>query len=192
MPAGPRMVLVARRPMHPTRTSPGGPPGPGGRPAFGAARPGFWRASRLWCASPRRRWRRWSYSASRGGAASSESSSATAAWTPAVSQEDQGRPNEWLCAPRLAGGAQIPQEPVLITRTITVTEGISVKDLAEKLGVRGKDLIASLLMRGVFVTVNQSLDAELVKDVAAWLGPTPRSSPSRTRWPMRPQKPREG
>jgi translation initiation factor IF-2 len=51
-----------------------------------------------------------------------------------------------------------------------VTEGISVKDLAEKLGVRGKDLIASLLMRGVFVTVNQSLDAELVKDVAAQFG----------------------
>ena len=57
-----------------------------------------------------------------------------------------------------------------ITRTITVTEGISVKDLAEKLGVRGKDLIATLLMRGVFVTVNQSLDAELVKDVARQFG----------------------
>jgi translation initiation factor IF-2 len=71
--------------------------------------------------------------------------------------------------PRFAG-AQIPQEPVPITRTITVTEGISVKDLAEKLGVRGKDLIASLLMRGVFVTVNQSLDAELVKDVATQFG----------------------
>jgi translation initiation factor IF-2 len=68
------------------------------------------------------------------------------------------------------GGAQIPQEPIAISRTITVTEGISVKDLADKLGVRGKDLIASLLMRGVFVTVNQSLDAELVKDVAAQFG----------------------
>jgi translation initiation factor IF-2 len=68
------------------------------------------------------------------------------------------------------GGANVPHEPLPITRTITVTEGISVKDLAEKLGVRGKDLIASLLMRGVFVTVNQSLDAELVKDVAAQFG----------------------
>jgi translation initiation factor IF-2 len=68
------------------------------------------------------------------------------------------------------GGAQVPHEPLPITRTITVTEGISVKDLAEKLGVRGKDLIASLLMRGVFVTVNQSLDAELVKDVASQFG----------------------
>jgi len=36
--------------------------------------------------------------------------------------------------------------------------------------VRGKDLIATLLMRGVFVTVNQSRDAELVKDVAAQFG----------------------
>jgi len=42
--------------------------------------------------------------------------------------------------------------------------------LAEKLEIRAKDLIASLLMTGVFVTVNQSLDAEMVKDVAAKFG----------------------
>jgi translation initiation factor IF-2 len=66
--------------------------------------------------------------------------------------------------------AQVPSGPVPITRTITVTEGVSVKDLAEKLEVRGKDLIATLLVRGVFVTVNQTLDAELVKDVAAQFG----------------------
>jgi translation initiation factor IF-2 len=59
---------------------------------------------------------------------------------------------------------------VPITKAITVTEGISVKDLAEKLDVRGKDLIATLLMRGVMVTVNQSLDGELVKDVARQFG----------------------
>ncbi len=68
------------------------------------------------------------------------------------------------------GGSQISREPVPITRTITVTEGISVKDLAEKLDVRGKDLIATLLMKGVFVTVNQSLEGELVKDVARQFG----------------------
>ena len=72
--------------------------------------------------------------------------------------------------PSRFGGVQVSMEPLPITRTITVTEGISVKDLAEKLGVRGKDLIASLLMRGVFVTVNQSLDGELVKDVARQFG----------------------
>ena len=68
------------------------------------------------------------------------------------------------------GGPQIPQGDVPITKIITVTEGISVKDLAEKLDVRGKDLIATLLMRGVMVTVNQSLDGELVKDVARQFG----------------------
>jgi len=67
-------------------------------------------------------------------------------------------------------GVQYSNEPVPITREITVTEGISVKDLAEKLDVRAKDLIATLLMGGVFVTVNQSLDAEMVKDVAAKFG----------------------
>jgi translation initiation factor IF-2 len=67
-------------------------------------------------------------------------------------------------------GPQFSTEPLPITREITVTEGISVKDLAEKLEVRAKDLIASLLMGGLFVTVNQSLDAEMVKDVAAKFG----------------------
>ena len=72
--------------------------------------------------------------------------------------------------PSRFGGAQVPMGEVPITRTITVTEGITVKDLAEKLDLRGKDLIAMLLMRGVFVTVNQSLDNDLVKQVAAAYG----------------------
>ncbi len=67
-------------------------------------------------------------------------------------------------------GMQLSNEPLPITREITVTEGISVKDLAEKLDIRAKDLIATLLMGGVFVTVNQSLDAEMVKDMAAKFG----------------------
>src|SRR5262249_12980899 len=39
----------------------------------------------------------------------------------------------------------VSNEPLPITRTITITEGISVKDLAEKLEIRAKDLIARLL-----------------------------------------------
>ncbi len=73
-------------------------------------------------------------------------------------------------APPSRTTAQVPTGPVPITRTITITEGISVKDLAEKLEVRAKDLIATLLVRGVFVTVNQTLDVELVKDVAKQFG----------------------
>ena len=68
--------------------------------------------------------------------------------------------------PRLA----VSNEPLPISRSITITEGISVKDLAEKLDVRAKDLIARLLMKGVLATVNQTLDAELAKDLARHFG----------------------
>jgi len=68
------------------------------------------------------------------------------------------------------GGPIMSSEPLPITRTITITEGVSVKDLAEKLEVRAKDIIARLLMRGVMATVNQTLDAELAKDVARQFG----------------------
>jgi translation initiation factor IF-2 len=64
----------------------------------------------------------------------------------------------------------VPSEPLPITRNITITEGISVKDLAEKLGIRAKDLIARLLTRGVFATINQTLDAELATEMARFFG----------------------
>ncbi len=68
--------------------------------------------------------------------------------------------------PRLS----LSTEPLPITRTITVTEGVSVKDLAEKLGVRAKDVIARLLARGVFATINQTLDQDLARDMARQFG----------------------
>ena len=61
-------------------------------------------------------------------------------------------------------------EALPISRTITITEGISVKDLAEKVEVRAKDVIARLLARGVFATINQTLDAELAKEMARQFG----------------------
>jgi translation initiation factor IF-2 len=68
--------------------------------------------------------------------------------------------------PRLS----LSNEPLPITRSITIAEGISVKDLAEKLEIRAKDLIARLLSRGVFATINQTLDAELASDMARFFG----------------------
>ena len=68
--------------------------------------------------------------------------------------------------PRLS----LSNEPQPITRSITITEGISVKDLAEKLGLRAKDLIARLLLRGVFATINQTLDTELASEMARFFG----------------------
>ncbi len=163
---GPPGAPGVRRPMHPTRNAPTGAP-TGARPGFGqrpgmGARPGFGQrpgpggapglmpppgeAPRPQRPGPNARRGRQQYPKSKEG------------------------PMKGFAPPSRFGGAQVPSEPLPITRTITVTEGISVKDLAEKLEVRGKDLIASLLMRGVFVTVNQSLDGELVKDVARQFG----------------------
>ena len=64
----------------------------------------------------------------------------------------------------------VSNEPQPITRSITITEGISVKDLAEKLDIRAKDLISRLLARGVFATINQTLDAELASEMARFFG----------------------
>ncbi len=68
--------------------------------------------------------------------------------------------------PRLS----VSNEPLPITRSLVIPEGISVKDLAEKLEVRAKELIARLMMKGVLATVNQTLDFELAKDLARHFG----------------------
>jgi translation initiation factor IF-2 len=160
--------------MHPTRPGfgggPGGPGGgrpgfggPGGRPGFGGPRPGG------------------GFGGPRPGGAPGMLPPPGEAPRPqrAAGNKPRGRqqypktkegPMKGFNPPPRYGGPMLSNEPMPITRKITVTEGVSVKDLAEKLDVRGKDLIASLLMRGVFVTVNQSLDGELVKDVARQFG----------------------
>jgi len=169
------MAPGARRPMHPTRTFPGGPSAPGGapgRPGFTpGARPGF-PARPGFGARP----------AGAPGAAPGvmpgpgEKPGMRPAARPGQRRGGQRYektkegPMKGFQPPPRYGGQQVSREPIPITRTITVTEGISVKDLAEKLDVRGKDLIATLLMKGVFVTVNQSLEGELVKDVARQFG----------------------
>jgi translation initiation factor IF-2 len=50
-------------------------------------------------------------------------------------------------------------------RKVTLTEGLTVKDLAEKLGVLAKDVQRRLMDRGVFATINQTLDKETAKAI---------------------------
>ncbi len=150
---------AVRRPMHPTRQHPTGAPGarPGmpGRPGFGAPRPGTGVAPGTAPPPPGSDRPSRGHAQRRGGNNRYEKS--------------KEGPMKGMVAPRL-GAAQVPTGPVPITRNITVTEGVSVKDLAEKLDLRAKDLIATLLQRGVFVTVNQSLDTELIKEVSRQFG----------------------
>jgi translation initiation factor IF-2 len=64
--------------------------------------------------------------------------------------------------------AQMPPPPV--TRTITFVEGMTVKDLADKLDVRVKDVLAKLLMKRMMMTINSTMDIETAKDIAREFG----------------------
>ncbi len=55
-----------------------------------------------------------------------------------------------------------PREP----RQITITEGVTVRDLAEKLDVRAKDVLKILLDRGIFASINQALDTPTATSLA--------------------------
>src|SRR5438477_655001 len=63
-----------------------------------------------------------------------------------------------------------PSAPPPITRTITLAEGMTVKDLADKLDVRVKDVLAKLLMKRMMMTINSTLDIEVAKDIAREFG----------------------
>jgi translation initiation factor IF-2 len=63
-----------------------------------------------------------------------------------------------------------PAAPPPISRTITLAEGMTVKDLADKLDVRVKDVLAKLLMKRMMMTINSTLDMEVAKDIAREFG----------------------
>jgi translation initiation factor IF-2 len=63
----------------------------------------------------------------------------------------------------------VPQE-IPITRKITISEGIAIKELSEKLETRAKDVIKRLLDKGIFATINQTLDGQTATDIARSFG----------------------
>jgi translation initiation factor IF-2 len=144
-PGAPRPPLRPgeRRPMHPTRVAPAGSRPLGVGPGAGMAPPGPVRPGARPGAPSRRPGQRY------------------------VPRGVKEGPMKGYTPP---ARMTISNEPAPITRNITITEGISVKDLAEKLGIRAKDVIARLVVRGVFATINQTLDAELASEMARFFG----------------------
>ncbi|MCG8463117.1 MAG: translation initiation factor IF-2, partial [Holophagales bacterium] len=53
---------------------------------------------------------------------------------------------------------------------ITITQGMTVRDFAEKLGVKAKDLIKSLFSHGIMATINHQIDLETAEKLAADFG----------------------
>ena len=57
-----------------------------------------------------------------------------------------------------------------ITRTITFSEGMTVKDLADRLEIRVKDALKALLDRRLMMTINSAIDLDTAKMLAASFG----------------------
>jgi translation initiation factor IF-2 len=53
---------------------------------------------------------------------------------------------------------------------VMLSEGVTVKELAEKCNRAAKDVMAKLLHRGIMATINQPLDTELAKEIAREFG----------------------
>ena len=64
----------------------------------------------------------------------------------------------------------MPAVPPPVTRSITLAEGMTVKDLADKLDVRVKDVLAKLLMKRLMMTINSTLDTETALMIAREFG----------------------
>ena len=67
---------------------------------------------------------------------------------------------------RSAQVERVPPPPPREPREVTITEGITVRDLAEKLDVRAKDVLKLLLDRGIFASINQALDVPTATTLA--------------------------
>jgi len=65
---------------------------------------------------------------------------------------------------------EAPAGPPPINREITVTEGITVKELSERLDVKASLVIKKLVDRNIFATINQTLDSKLATDLAREFG----------------------
>jgi len=70
---------------------------------------------------------------------------------------------------RIAGRLEAPTIPGEL-KPVRIIEGSTVKEFAEKLGIKPKDVVTLLLQRGVFATINQPLNDEVGADLGKRFG----------------------
>jgi translation initiation factor IF-2 len=83
-------------------------------------------------------------------------------------QRDRTDVEEKILRPATRRQAQSGPPPV--SREITITEGITVKELSEKLDVKASLVIKKLVDRNIFATINQTLDSKLATEIARAFG----------------------
>jgi len=67
---------------------------------------------------------------------------------------------------RIAGRIQVSGD----LKPVRLVEGSTVKEFAEKLGIKPKEVVGLLLQRGVFATINQALDDSVAVDLGKRFG----------------------
>lgn len=65
---------------------------------------------------------------------------------------------------------EAPAGPPPISRDITISEGVTVKELSEKLEIKANLVIKKLVDRGIFATINQTLDSKMATELAREFG----------------------
>ena len=70
---------------------------------------------------------------------------------------------------RIAGRLQVASGPGDL-KSVRLVEGSTVKEFAEKLGIKPKEVVGLLLQRGVFATINQALNDEVASDLGKRFG----------------------
>lgn len=71
-------------------------------------------------------------------------------------------------------GQMSNQDQVKIVREVIIPEFITVGELANRMAVRGGDVIKSLMKLGMMVTINQPIDADTAELICAEFGHTPK------------------
>jgi len=67
---------------------------------------------------------------------------------------------------------EFPRPPVSPEefKPIAITEGVTLKELAEKMDIKSKYIIQKLISKGILASINQTLDLDVAKEVCAEFG----------------------
>ncbi|MDX2153501.1 MAG: translation initiation factor IF-2 [Bryobacteraceae bacterium] len=67
-------------------------------------------------------------------------------------------------------GSRRQEQVQAVNKDITIAEGVTVKELADKLGIKANFVIKKLVEKKIFATINQTLDVKLAEDLAREFG----------------------
>jgi len=82
------------------------------------------------------------------------------------------KPGKQEVPERVAKAVELPRPPASPEefKPISITEGVTIKELAEKMDIKSKYIIQKLISKGILASINQALDLDAAKEVCAEFG----------------------